>query len=565
MGNNEYTSSETRTHFLTELLSLFRIFFALCIIVAPGPTLICMIIYIVGRGVLGKQKAKRYILILAGALLALAIVLNFRTILPDLTSNYISLIGFVQAAFQHFMNTVNDTLGMATTQTGFHISQLLRWAMGENLTSFALYFFLTALLLRFYRTSDEVIYQEAKRKREAKHNAGNGRIDISEKGHVFCIGTTGSGKTANIMHYIKDAFKNGTFLAVIDGKGDMKQYSLYDYVTRLCVKHQRRLYIINQSKIGESTPYNPFKNATATQIKDMLLSMSEWSEEYYKTQAERYWQCMANVLLHTNTPISFKTLIHYSDRSNLATLVSEYRERLPADVANLAAQIIRGKEGENALTAAARFSVIAEGDGEQMFSDDGFNIEHAYRNNGVVLVLLNDFAYSEFAKSMGHLVIEDMKNLISRINSKAVPEKDVLYIFDEVSVYINPQVIGILNRGRSANVRAVVGTQSIADIDFISEPLRRQVLENSNNFIIMRVNESTGAEEMANIVGTNLTVEQTRRTSGGDYTGESSNKVVDEYRINPNDIKNLANLEGFFYSKNKPQEVVKFITEFVEV
>lgn len=124
------------------------------------------------------------------------------------------------------------------------------------------------------------------------------------------------------------------------------------------------------------------------------------------------------------------------------------KKKIPEKPAETTRRILRGTEGESAITAAARFSVIAEGDGEVMFSDDGFNMEEAYTKNGVVLVLLNDFAYSEFAKSMGRLVIEDIKNLISRINSKVLPEKEVLCVFDEVSVYINPQVIGILNRGR---------------------------------------------------------------------------------------------------------------------
>ena len=565
MSNNEYSSSEVKTKVYTELVSLIRMLFALCFFIAPGPTLLSFLVYLILRSILGKQKAKFIIAMAGGVAFVIVLLFNLKTIGPDLAGTFIRIGGFFESIFFYFINQVNQGLGIETRAIDFKPSYIISWTLGGNVTSFALYFFLTSFLLFFYKSSDEVIYHEAKRKKETRYDKKKGKIDINQKGHVFCIGTTGSGKTANIMHYIKAAFESGEFLAIMDGKGDMKEYSLYDYVTKLCKKHGRRLYIINQSNLKETTPYNPFRNGTATQIKDMLLSMSEWSEEYYKTQAERYWQCMASVLLELGVPISFKSLIFYSDRINLGKLITEKKANLPPELHKLAAQLVRGEEGKNALTAAARFSVVSEGDGELMFSNDGFNMEEAYLNNGVVLVLLNDFAYTEFAKSMGHLVIEDMKNIISRINSNAVAGKNLLYVYDEISVYINAQVIGILNRGRSAGVRAVVGTQSIADIDFVSEPLRRQVLENSNNYIIMRINESTGAEEMSNIVGTNITLEQTRRTSDGDYTGESSNRIVDEYRINPNDIKNLQNLEGFFYSKNNPQEVVKFVTEFVKV
>lgn len=480
----EYASNEYRNRFITELSSFYRILIAVVFLITPFPVLLYFIAYFVIKKILAsKKRAKLSILLLSMAVLFICLIINFRTIPSNLADNFMRIGKMIGSLFQYFINMINSTVGLENTIIDCGLQDVVTWFLGGNILSFSFYFFITALFFYFYKTADEIFYTEANRTREKKFNKAKGQIEVTQKGHVFIGGTTGSGKTANIMHYIKEAFETDKFIAVIDGKGDMKEYSLYEAVKQLCEKHNRPLYIINQSDIGETTAYNPFRNGTPTQIKDMLLSMSEWSEEYYKTQAERYWQCMAGVLTELNIPISFKQLILYSDRLEFGKLIKDRMSEIPADLYKIAVALVKGDEGKNASSASARFSVIAEGDGSQMFSDDGFNMEQAYLNNGVVLVLLNDFAYSEFSKSMGHLVIEDMKNLISRINSKSIPSKDILYVFDEISVYINSQIIGLFNRGRSAEVKVVAGTQSISDIDFVSEALRKRVLECCNNYI----------------------------------------------------------------------------------
>ena len=106
--------------------------------------------------------------------------------------------------------------------------------------------------------------------------------------HIFVCGTTGSGKTVTLSNYIKSGIEKDYPMLIIDGKGDTGQGSMIEIVKRL--KGKKRLYVINLTNPLKSDRYNPFKNATATIAKDMLINMTDWSEEHYKLNTERYLQ-----------------------------------------------------------------------------------------------------------------------------------------------------------------------------------------------------------------------------------------------------------------------------------
>lgn len=120
--------------------------------------------------------------------------------------------------------------------------------------------------------------------------------------HVFVCGTTGSGKTVALSNYIKNAMDKNFPLLIIDGKGDTNQNSLIDIVNRLNTKN-KPMYTINLTDIEQSDKYNPFCNASPTIAKDMLINMTDWSEEHYKLNAERYLQKLI-MLMHTPKSIT---------------------------------------------------------------------------------------------------------------------------------------------------------------------------------------------------------------------------------------------------------------------
>ena len=174
---------------------------------------------------------------------------------------------------------------------------------GVGLGSFLLYRDVT----RFNHNSE--IIRDRKRKKEKLEDPSLVPLDYNK--NIAIIGKNGSGKTVAISNFVQGHIESGQFCVIMDGKGDVGQFSLYDIVTKLCMKHKRKLYILNQSMPDETHSYNPFEGCNSTQIKDMLISMSDWSEEHYKALASEYFQALAQFMIDTRIPVSFNNLIYY--------------------------------------------------------------------------------------------------------------------------------------------------------------------------------------------------------------------------------------------------------------
>lgn len=412
---------------------------------------------------------------------------------------------------------------------------------------------------------------EIRKDEETKHQKSlpsDKVLDTKSRAHLFAIGTTGSGKTANILRYVENAIKNGQPTIIVDGKGGTKEYDLATVSRKLAKKYGRKVYLVNQSDLSNTNPYNPFSDLSATEVKDMLVSMSEWESDHYKNLASRYWQIMLSIMIDNNITPIFENIILFSDPENFLKVLDELKTRGQIDDERYlkAVNIANSEAGKQAEISISRSAVVYEGDGSKLFGDRfGFNMRSAFKENAVIIVLLNEFSYGDFARSTGQLVLEDIKSLISRLLSGEYEEQETLLVLEELGVYVNNGIEGLLNRSRSAGVKTIVSMQTTADVDKENPDLTRQIIGNCNDFLIMRVTDQDSAETMAKLIGTEKGIQKTSRTSEGINTGESSNKLVDQFKVSPNEIKNFPSLFGIYYTKNKPNEVKRFKTKFVKI
>jgi hypothetical protein len=412
---------------------------------------------------------------------------------------------------------------------------------------------------------------EIRKDEETKHQkslSSDKVLDTKSRAHLFAIGTTGSGKTANILRYVENSIKNGQPTIIVDGKGGTKEHDLATISQKLAEKYGRTVYLVNQSDLSNTDPYNPFSGLSATEVKDMLVSMSEWESDHYKNLASRYWQIMLSVMIDNNITPTFENIILFSEPEKFLQVLDEIKKRGQIDDERYlkAVNIANSEAGKQAEISISRSAVVYEGDGAKLFGDRlGFNMRSAFEENAVVIVLLNEFSYGDFARSTGQLVLEDIKSLISRLLSGEYEEQETLLVLEELGVYVNNGIEGLLNRSRSAGVKTIVSMQTTADVDKENPDLTRQIIGNCNDFMIMRVTDQYSAETMAKLIGTEKGIQKTSRTSEGISTGESSNKLVDQFKISPNEIKNLPSLFGIYYTKEKPNEVKRFKTKFIKV
>lgn len=369
--------------------------------------------------------------------------------------------------------------------------------------------------------------------------------------NIFICGTTGSGKTVVLENFINSGVNNHYPMLIMDGKGDIGEGSILQSVQKL--KQDKKVYVINLTDPKNSDKYNPFKNANATMIKDMLINLTDWSEEHYKVNTERYLQRVIQLLLKVENKLSLKTIVYYVSIDKFIELSSLLLRNdvitKQEHIDNIELSKISGKIAESAV---ARFSTILESEIGNIFSNNGIDIYEAIKENAIILFILNPLIYPELSPLLGRLFIIDSKKAVS--NLFTTNKKRIFFIFDEMNVYASKVFLDLVNKSRSANVTNILATQSLSDLDEVSEAFREQVIENCNNYIVLRQNSSQNAEKWANIIGTRGTLEITYQLNQQGYntssTGLGSARRVREYLYHPDDIKSLKVGNGIYVNKD---------------
>lgn len=371
--------------------------------------------------------------------------------------------------------------------------------------------------------------------------------------HIFVCGTTGSGKTVALSNYIKNAIDKDFPLLIIDGKGDTNKNSLIDIVNKLNYKN-KPVYTINLTNIENSNKYNPFLNASPTIAKDMLINMTDWSEEHYKLNAERYLQRLIILMHKAKIKLSLKSIVKYMNLDTFTELSAELLKRKiitkSEHIENTTIGKTSGKVAENSI---ARFSTIIESELGYIFDDNGIDIYNALKQNAIIIFILNPLIYPEISQAFGRLILIDSKKAISKLFQNNY--KRTFFIFDEINVYASKTLIDLVNKSRSANVTCVLATQSLSDLASAEdENFTQQIIENCNNYLVLRQNSAINSENWANILGTQPTMNVTYQLQQNGFdtiqTGLGSARCVREYIYHPDDIKKLQTGKGIFLSRD---------------
>ena len=377
--------------------------------------------------------------------------------------------------------------------------------------------------------------------------------------HVFACGTTGSGKTVLLSNFIKRAIEKDYPTLIIDGKGDTGQGSILDIINKLNHEGKKKVYVINLSDPLSSDKYNPFYGASPTVAKDMVINMSDWSEEHYKLNAERYLQRILQLFAIGNYKVSFKSIIKcipvekfigFSKILVEKNLITKEQHLENIEIAGTSGKIVQG--------SMARFSTIAEGEMGHIFSPDGVDIAQAMSEKAIILFILNPLTYPEASPAFGRLVLIDAKKAIGKLfeanKDKDQPQR-TFFIMDEINTYATTGLTDLVNKSRSAGVTCVLATQSLSDLDqACGSAYKEQIVENCNNYIVMRQNSGVNAENWANILGTRATMDVTyqlqQRGLDTSATGFGSARRVREFLFHPDDIKALQTGQAVYLSRD---------------
>lgn len=182
--------------------------------------------------------------------------------------------------------------------------------------------------------------------------------------------------------------------------------------------------------------------------------------------------------------------------------------------------------------------------------EGGIDLVEVMKRGEGVIFSFNSLSYEKFIKRMGRFVIADTANAVKeQFKTSKSDRKGVTAVFDEFSAYGSEKVADITARARSANMRAVIGIQSFADLSNVSgADIKEKVIDTCNTIWIGKQNSPTTADEAASIGGTFYDQELTYQLEdkGGpfkriDFRAEKgTTRNAQVFYFHPNEIKSLG-------------------------
>lgn len=203
---------------------------------------------------------------------------------------------------------------------------------------------------------------------------------------------------------------------------------------------------------------------------------------------------------------------------------------------------------------------MAESEIGSIFDENGIDIYTAITEGAVILFVLNPLIYPELSPVFGRLILIDAKKAVSKLfttQETTNKPKRTFFIFDEINVYASKLLIDLINKSRSARVCAIPATQSLSDLEAVAgDAFKQQIIENCNNYIVLRQNSAKSATDLSNILGTQESLQMTyqvgkaKNTQDILSTGYGSARITKEYIFHPDEIKRLKTGKAIFVSKD---------------
>ena len=414
--------------------------------------------------------------------------------------------------------------------------------------------------------SDQMLLERSEQERQARQIHLDD-IPIEHRTHIAVLGTTGSGKTTALMRYVAHAMEHNQRLYIVSGKnGTDDNYSLLNQVKRLAQARGYQLLLVSlNEREPMRQPYNPLAEMSPTEAADALTAISEYTEPHYKAVTTSWLKAICECLIAAGTPLSLNAICEYYDYSALNGLLTKLCKAGTITKEDVVRYRSLAKIAEEASLSKSRYANLLMGEGASLFGNglDCCCASQVKDSKTIFFLDLDSFRYEDFTRSIGKLFIADLRHVIS-VEADFNQEKDV--ILDELGSFATEQLLPICAQARSYGYQLIVASQSIADLEAVSDTFTERLMENCGQYCVLQLNSAKDAEFMANLFGTFTTTETTyvsldQRLGDG---VKGTKRLVHEYRISPDEIKGIPPLTAFFYNKRRPDVVYKVKVPFTE-
>lgn len=447
------------------------------------------------------------------------------------------------------------------------------------------------------------------------------RVEIPEKEfnyHGLLLGGTGTGKTTIIACIMEAALRITKPIIFVDGKGERK--SMLEF-KKLCEAYGKKVYMFSEY---DSYTYNPIKWGTATEIRDKIMNLFDWSEPFYKNFCSRYLQLVVKLIRATDSEQDLYTVLKLLNFDNVKRLFmscyeeEEIEEEIEVNAENTDSSMnaedddpfaainavvqVKTKTKEikkekriirklrpdlqelldkfaeyenedsfkNLTGLRTQLGELLESDLGHLFknSDREIDLRNITDEGNVVIFSVSGNRYRDYIKRLGKIITLDVNSLGAF--RQETGRKKTLCIFDEFSAYGNGEIVDIVNKLRSAGFECIISTQTISDLEAVEPFLTNRIIANCNILASGRVNTPDDAEKIAKLFSTfqdsEITSQIERKNNFLKTTADMGTvRTVEAFVAHPNEIKSAQIGEVFLARKMKEERVGMTYTRRVYV
>lgn len=383
--------------------------------------------------------------------------------------------------------------------------------------------------------------------------------------HGYILGQSGVGKTILGKSMMYQQILRGGGLIFVDGKLDSNAYNeLYAMV----VLSGRRddFLIINPGDPSQSNTYNPVLFGDADEITARIMTLitaADSGAAFYRSQGTQAittiisaLQCLGKAfcfmdlvtllmsdkaLMQLNALLSEEPYRSDTRSAAFALWIEQYKQTWTEDGevvhklnANNLKKNLGGLGGELFRFATGNF-------GDVMNSyDPEINLYEDILANKIIYVALPTMGKAEAASSLGKMFVGDFRSAIAKIQalpecdrpgwegSAQVPPKHPYFaFFDEVGSYAVENMDKIFEQGRSAGLACFPASQTLANLEKVSQEFKSQVTGNTWTKIFFKVGVQETATQIADLIG------MTRRGVRNEAQSVSQSEGAQSLQANP--------------------------------
>ncbi len=372
------------------------------------------------------------------------------------------------------------------------------------------------------------------------------QLAINSFTHILITGVTRSGKSTLIRRFLTEISRLKMGFLYIDFKGEERELQeIYDSLKKN--NFNSKVQIFDLSIPDQCLTCNlltVFPDVAETV--GFALEIFELDHPFYRSEAEQYLRYSILLLDATQQPRTFEGLLNiYRDDLYRSRLLHEAKTTHRGAPFELYFQQVFGKlqerdRAERFSGLMAKLSSLTEEPLKKVFNSQHsqFELSKLFDDARPTIIRIPGEAYGDLSKRIVKAFIKALPILLSR-RRKDLNVQDYFIFLDEQCSYTSDTIVDVLKKAGSARVHCILTRQCDGDFEAEGPGFLSKILSACSLSFTFLVLDPLTRDTLSKQMGTKLSHKQTWRISGGQQTGEASEREVHQFQIPPDTFAEL--------------------------